>query len=151
MSPCGSGLFPGRAKLCRALGVSDGASQVWIAPLDRRAPPSLLIRGGDEAVAPVGGGAPSLIRKGWWPSHWSRDGNALYVEVGTGENSQRHGRTASLPIGADGLPSESATSVPDAALIPHSELNLSMGSDTSVYAFVKWETRRNIYRIPLRH
>ena len=192
----------------------DGASQIWTAPLDRHAPPSLLIRGGDEVafgragdiffrslgehanflhrmksdggsnvrvleapivefhavapdgrwvsvdlpieggiagafLAPVGGGAPSLIRKGWWPSHWSRDGNALYVEVGTGENSQRHGRTASLPIGADGLPSESATSVPDAALIPHPELNLSMGSDPSVYAFVKGETRRNIYRIPL--
>lgn len=194
--------------------VRDGASQIWIAPLDRHAPPSLLFRGGDEAafdragdiffrslgehanflhrmksdgssnvrvletaivefhavapdgrwvsvdlpieggiaggfLAPVGGGAPSLIRKGWWPSQWSRDGNTLYVEVGTGENSQRHGRTAALPIGADGLPTESAMSVPDAGLIPHSELNLSMGSDPSVYAFVKWETHRNIYRIPL--
>jgi DNA-binding winged helix-turn-helix (wHTH) protein/Tol biopolymer transport system component len=192
----------------------DGASQIWIAPLDRHAPPSLLIRGGDEVafdragdiffrslgehanflhrmrsdgssnvrvletpivefhavapdgrwvsvdlpieggiagafLAPVGGGAPTLIRKGWWPSQWSRDGNALYVEVGTGENSQRHGRTAALPIGADGLPTASAMSVPDAALIPHPELNLSMGSDPSVYAFVKWETHRNIYRIPL--
>jgi DNA-binding winged helix-turn-helix (wHTH) protein/Tol biopolymer transport system component len=192
----------------------DGTSQIWIAPLDRHAPPSLLIRGGDEVafdrvgdiffrslgehanflhrmrsdgssnvrvletpivefhavapdgrwvsvdlpieggiagafLAPVGGGAPTLIRKGWWPSQWSRDGNALYVEVGTGENSQRHGRTAALPIGADGLPTESAMSVPDAALIPHPELNLSMGSDPSVYAFVKWETHRNIYRIPL--
>jgi hypothetical protein len=192
----------------------DGESQIWIAPLDRHAPPSLLIRGGDEVafdragdvffrslgehanflhrmrsdgssnvrvletpivefhavapdgrwvsvdlpieggiagafLAPVGGGAPSLIRKGWWPSQWSRDGHALYVEVGTGENSQRHGRTAALPIGADGLPTESAMSVPDATLIPHPELNLSMGSDPSVYAFVKWETRRNIYRIPL--
>lgn len=194
--------------------VRDGASQIWIAPLDRHAPPSLLIRGGDEVafdkagdvffrnlgehanflhrvrpdgssnvrvletpivefhavapdgrwvrvdlpieggiagafLAPVGGGAPTLIREGWWPSQWSRDGRALYVEVGTGENSQRHGRTAALPIGADGLPTESAMSVPDAMLIPHSELNLSMGSDPSVYAFVKWETHRNIYRIPL--
>jgi DNA-binding winged helix-turn-helix (wHTH) protein/Tol biopolymer transport system component len=192
----------------------DGASQIWSAPLDRHAPPSLLIRGGDEAafdragnvffrslgeqanflhrmksdgssnirvletpivefhavapdgrwvsvdlpieggiagafLAPVGGGAPTLIRKGWWPSQWSRDGNALYVEVGTGENSQRHGRTAALPIGADGLPTESLTSVPDTMLIPHPELNLSMGSDPSVYAFVKWETHRNIYRVPL--
>ncbi len=194
--------------------VRDGASQIWIAPLDRHAAPTLLIRGGDEVafdragavffrslgehanflhrmrsdgssnvrvletpivefhavapdgrwasvdlpveggiaggfLAPVGGGAPSLIRKGWWPSQWSRDGNTLYVEVGTGENSQRHGRTAALPIGADGLPVESAMSVPDAALIPHPESDLSMGSDPSVYAFVKWETRRNIYRIPL--
>jgi eukaryotic-like serine/threonine-protein kinase len=194
----------------------DGASQIWIAPLDRHAPPSLLIQGGDEAafdrggdiffrslgehanflhrmksdggsnvplletpivefhavapdgrwasvdlpieggiagafLAPVGGGAPTLIRKGWWPSQWSRDGNALYVEVGTGENSQRHGRTAALPIGADGLPTESAMSVPDTMLIPHPELDLSMGSDPSVYAFVKGETHRNIYRIPLHN
>jgi dipeptidyl aminopeptidase/acylaminoacyl peptidase len=194
--------------------VRDGASQIWIAPLDRHAPPTLLIRGGDEVafdragdvffrslgehanflhrmksdgssivrvlktpivefhavapdgrwasvdlpieggiagafLAPVGGGAPSLIRNGWWPSQWSRDGHTLYVEVGTGENSQRHGRTAALPIGADGLPTESAMSVPDATLIPHPESNLSMGSDPSVYTFVKWETRRNIYRIPL--
>jgi eukaryotic-like serine/threonine-protein kinase len=192
----------------------DGASQIWTAPLDRHAPPSLLIQGGDEVafdragdiffrslgdhanylhrmksdgssnvrvletaivefhavapdgrrvsvdlpieggiagafLAPVGGGAPTLIRKGWWPSQWSRDGNALYVEVGTGENSQRHGRTAALTIGPDGLPTESAMSVPDARLIPHSELNLSMGSDPSVYALVKGETHRNIYRIPL--
>ncbi len=42
-------------------------------------------------------------------------------------------------------------SVPDALLIPHSELNLSMGSDPSVYAFVKLETHRNIYRIPLHN
>jgi DNA-binding winged helix-turn-helix (wHTH) protein/Tol biopolymer transport system component len=192
----------------------DGAWQIWIAPLDRHAPPSLLIRGGDSAafdragdiffrslgehanflhrmqsdgssnvrvletsivefhavapdgrwasvdlpieggiaaafLAPVGGGEPTLIRKGWWPSQWSRDGNTLYVEVGTGENSQRHGRTAALTIGADGLPIESVTSVPDAMLIPHPELNLAMGSDTSNYVFVKGETHRNIYRIPL--
>src|SRR5258707_11317768 len=159
--------------------VREGASQIWIAPLDRHAAPSLLIRGGDEVafdragdiffrslgehvnflhrmksdgssndrvletpivefhavapdgrwvsvdlpieggiagafLAPVGGGEPTLIRKGWWPSQWSRDGKALYLEVGTGENSQRHGRTAVLPIGANGLPTESAMSVPDA-------------------------------------
>jgi eukaryotic-like serine/threonine-protein kinase len=192
----------------------DGAPQIWIAPLDRHAPPRLLIHGGDEVafdqsgdiffrslgehanflhrvksdgssnvrvlespivefhavapdgkwvsvdlpveggiagayLAPVDGGAPTLIRKGWWPSQWSRDGKVLYVEVGTGENSQRHGRTAALPIGPDGLPTESAMSVPETKLIPQSELNLSMGSDPSVYAFVKWETHRNIYRIPL--
>jgi DNA-binding winged helix-turn-helix (wHTH) protein/Tol biopolymer transport system component len=193
----------------------DGARQIWIAPLDRHAPPKLLISSGDEvafdnaahvffrslgahanylhrmnsdgssdirvlpqpivefhAVAPdgnwvtvdlpiedgtagawlvpVGGGAPTLIHKGWWPSHWSRDGKALYVEVGTGENSQRHGRTAVWPIGADGLPTASATSLlSGATLIPHAQLDLSMGSDPSVYAFVKGEARRNIYRIPL--
>lgn len=80
-------------------------------------------------LAPVGGGAPTLMRKGWWPSQWSRDGKVLYIDVGAGENSQRHGRTAVLPIGAHGLPTESAMSVPDTLLIPHSVLSLSMGSD----------------------
>lgn len=192
----------------------EGASQIWIAPLDRHAAPSLLIRGGDEAafdragdiffrslgehanylhrmksdgslnvrvletpvvefhavapdgkwvsvdlptkggiagafLAPIDGGAPILMRNGWWPSQWSRDGKALYVEAGTEDNSQRHGRTAVLPIGADGLPTESAMSVADTLLIPHPQLDLSMSADPSVYAFVKWETHRNIYRIPL--
>ena len=194
--------------------VREGLSQIWIAPLDRHAAPSLLVRGGDEVafdgagdiffrslgehanflhrmksdgssnvrvlespivefhavapdgrwvsvdlpiegriaggfLAPVGPGTPTLMREGWWPSQWSRDGKTLYVEVGTGENFQRHGRTAALPIGANGLPTEPAVSVPEPQLIPHPELNLSMGSDPSVYAFVKWETHRNIYRIPL--
>ncbi len=194
----------------------EGAAEIWVAPLDRHAPPQLLIRGGDEAafdragdiffrslgdhanflhrmrsdgganvrvletpivefhavapdgkhvsvdlpveggvagafLAPVDGGTPILIRKGWWPSQWSRDGKALYVEVGTGENSQRHGRTAALPIGADGLPTASALSVGDAMLIPHQELDLSISADPSVYAFVKEDTHRNIYRIPLHN
>lgn len=194
--------------------IRDGASQIWIAPLDRHAPPRLLIRGGDSVavddagdiffrslgekvnflhrmksdgssnvrvletpivefhavapdgkwvsvdlpveggitgafLAPVGGGAPTLLRKGWWPSQWSRDGHTLYIEVGTGDNSQRPGRTAALPIGADGLPTQSVLSVADTMLIPHAELSLSISSDASVYAVERGQTHRNIYRIPL--
>jgi hypothetical protein len=45
---------------------------------------------------------------------------------------------------------EASTPVPpDATLIPHPEPSLSMGSDPSVYVFVKGEARRNIYRILL--
>jgi hypothetical protein len=123
-----------------------------VAPDGKWVTVDLPIEGGHAGawLVPVDGGAPTLIRKGWWPSHWSRDGKILYVEVGTGENSQRHGRTAALPVGADGLTTESAMLVPpDATLIPHPELSLSMSSDPSVYVFVKGEARRNIYRIPL--
>lgn len=192
----------------------EGTSQVWIAPLDRHAPPSLLIQQADEAafdaqgnvffrslgaqsnflhriksdgssnervlaspivefqavspdgrlasvalsiqdgisgsfLVPLSGGNPTLLRKGWWPTQWSRDGRVLYTEVGTGENSQRHGRTAALILGQDGLPLESVDSVPENTLIPHSVQSLSMGADPSVYAVVKYETHRNIYRIPL--
>jgi eukaryotic-like serine/threonine-protein kinase len=142
---------------------SDGSSNVRVlptpiiefhavAPDGNRVTVDLPVEDGIAGawLVPIGGGAPSLIRKGWWPSRWSRDGKVLYVEVGTGENSQRHGRTAVLPIGADGLPIQPATSSPsDAALIAHAQLDLSMGPDPSVYAFVKGEARRNIYRIPL--
>jgi DNA-binding winged helix-turn-helix (wHTH) protein/Tol biopolymer transport system component len=192
----------------------DGVSQIWIAPLDRHAPPRLLIRGGDSVavdavgdvffrslgesanflhrmkpdgssnvrvlktpivelhavapdgkwvsvdlpveggvggafLAPVDGGAPTLIRPGWWPSQFSRDGHTLYMEVGAGGNSQRRGRTAALPIGADGLPTQSVLSVPDTMLIPHTELSLSISADPTVYAFERGQTQRNIYRIPL--
>ena len=91
---------------------SDGSSNVRVletpivefhavVPDGRWVSVDLPIEGGiaGSFLAPVGGGAPTLIRKGWWPSQWSRDGNALYVEVGTEENSQRHGRTVALPIG----------------------------------------------------
>lgn len=135
----------------------SGESQIWIVPLDRHGPPTLLMRGGDTVafdragdiffrslgehgnflhrmksdgssnvrmlgvpivefqavapdgrwvsvampveggiagmfLAPTGSGAPILIRQGWWPAKWSRDGSALYVEAGVSENSQRHGR-----------------------------------------------------------
>ena len=124
-----------------------------VAPDGKHVSVDLPVEGGVAGafLAPVDGGTPILIRKGWWPSQWSRDGKALYVEVGTGENSQRHGRTAALPIGADGLPTESALSVGDAMLIPHQELDLSISADPSVYAFVKEDTHRNIYRIPLHN
>ncbi len=55
------------------------------------------------------------------------------------------------PLRPTGLPSESVLLVGDAMLIPHQELDLSMSADPSVYAYVKWETHRNIYRIPLHN
>jgi Tol biopolymer transport system component/DNA-binding winged helix-turn-helix (wHTH) protein len=193
----------------------DGLPRIWIAPLDRHAPPKLLLGGGDEvafdragriffrsigehvnhlnrmnadgsgnvrvvdmpivefdAVAPdgrwvtvdgridgslpagwlvpLGGGAPRLLARGWWPSRWSRDGRFLYVEAGKSDNSQVHGRTVALRLDTDGVPSEVARPIPaDTIVIPLPEQSLSIGSDPSVYAFEKGELRRNIYRIPL--
>ena len=122
-----------------------------VAPDGRLASAGLSIVGAvsGEFLLPIGGGTPFLIREGWWPSQWSRDGRSLYIEVGAGENSQRHGRTAALALGADGLPTVSPASLPESTLIPHAEIDLSLGSDSSVYALVKAETHRNIYRIPL--
>jgi Tol biopolymer transport system component len=101
-------------------------------------------------LLPLRDGTPKLIRKGWWPSRWSRDGKRLYLEVGPEGDTQRHGRTAVLSIGPDGLPLEPLGAAPQGApLISQAELSLSVGVDPSVYVYAKGEVRRNIYRIPL--
>jgi Tol biopolymer transport system component len=191
------------------------ASQVWLAPLDRRSPPRLLARAADEPafdatgdiffrsigehentlhrihsdgsgeskvlagpivefesvapdgkhvmvdlktaagptgiwLAPVDGGQPVMVREGWWPASWSRDGKSMYIEAGTGERGQRHGRTAIVRVGADGLPSSSSgPGASGGALIPYPEDSISVAADPAVYLFQKIEIRRNIYRIPL--
>jgi hypothetical protein len=91
-----------------------------------------------------------MITDGWWPSRWSRDGKMLYLEVGEAENSKREGRTAVLPFGADALAIDFARPASAAAaLIPHAEQELSVGSDPTEYVYVRREDRRNIYRIPI--
>lgn len=101
-------------------------------------------------LTPLRGGTPRVITNGWWPSRWSIDGKMLYLEVGEADNPQRHGRTAVLPVGADGLSVDTAHPVAAAAaLIPHAEQALSVGADPAVYVYLRWENRRNIFRIPL--
>jgi hypothetical protein len=101
-------------------------------------------------LLPLREGTPKLIRKGWWPSRWSRDGKRLYLEVGLEGDTQRHGRTAVLSIGADGLPLEPLGGAPPGSpLIPQAELSLSVGADPAAYVYAKNEVHRNIYRIPL--
>lgn len=101
-------------------------------------------------LTPLHGGEARVLTRGWWPSRWSRDGERLYLEVGESEASQRHGRTAVLPIGRHDPSSDTATLIHSAIMqIPHAEDSLAIGSDPSVYVYVRWEDRRNIYRIPL--
>jgi eukaryotic-like serine/threonine-protein kinase len=192
-----------------------GASEIWIAPLDRHEPPRLVVRGGDEVafdregrvyfrhlgesanylhrvrpdgqgdervldapilefnavspdgnwvvvdlpiadslagafLTPVHGGTPRMITDGWWPSRWSRDGRMFYLEVGEAGNPRREGRTAVLPFGADGSSIDFAGAASAAAaLIPHAEQELSVGSDPAEYVYVRRENRRNIFRIPI--
>jgi DNA-binding winged helix-turn-helix (wHTH) protein/Tol biopolymer transport system component len=192
----------------------DGVSEIWLAPLDRHAPPRLLIRGGDQpklggakvffrslgkranylhcvnldgsndnqvlstpivnfqAVAPdarfvtvdkpVDGGLAAAwlisvetrgeypIGRGWFPSRWSRDGKELYVETGSVVPPTQSGGTAVVSLNADGMPIEPILPIaPGTKVIPQPEDSLAVGSDPSVYAYVKSEKRRNIYRIPL--
>jgi dipeptidyl aminopeptidase/acylaminoacyl peptidase len=192
----------------------DGVSQIWLTPLDRHAPPKLLVRGGDQAkfgggkvlfrslggqanflhridvdgnneaqilsypilnlqsVSPdgrfvsidrasAGGHAGAwlislqdhtqhLIGTGWFPSRWSRDGKLLYIEIGLAEHPTTPGRTIAVHVDAGGVPTEPIMpAATDARIISQPESALSVGQDPSVYAYVKSEVRRNIYRIPL--
>ena len=189
-----------------------GAPEVWIAALDRHAPPVRMIRGGDEPafddlnrvyfrslgpranhvhrmnadgsaevqvldipitefhgaspdgerllveiptegeatdikvgtyVAPVGGGSPQLLFKGYSSGRWSRDGKLLYLE----QMSQGHTRVVRLR--PDELPAAAIESQPDNTVIPHPEDVLSVGSDPGFYVYLKTESWQNIYRIPL--
>ncbi|MBS0374626.1 MAG: PD40 domain-containing protein [Proteobacteria bacterium] len=105
---------------------------------------------GGAYVARIGGGAPQLLATGWWPSRWSRSGRTLYLEVGAGDDTQRHGRTLALPVRDDGVLEPVRRPLPaEATVIPHQEYSLAFGADVATYAYVRWETRRNIYRVPL--
>jgi DNA-binding winged helix-turn-helix (wHTH) protein/Tol biopolymer transport system component len=193
----------------------DGVSQIWLAPLDRHAPPRLLVRGGDQPKlgggkvffrslgqmanhlhsmnldgsndteilstpilnffslatdarsvtldTPIDGGLVAawlislegrgrhLIGKGWFPSRLSRDGKALYVEIGPAAAPTPSGRTAVVNLNADGMPVDPILPVaPETKVIPQEPEALALaGSDPTTYVYVKSDLRRNIYRIPL--
>jgi DNA-binding winged helix-turn-helix (wHTH) protein/Tol biopolymer transport system component len=91
-----------------------------------------------------------VIGRGWYQSHWSRDGKLLFVEIGKSGDPTAAGRTAVVRMGAAGRPTDPILPVrADTLVIPHPEDALSAGQDPSVYVYVKSEPRRNIYRIPL--
>lgn len=105
---------------------------------------------GGVYAARLGGGALQLLASGWWPSRWSRSGRFLYLEVGAGDDTQRHGRTLAVPVGLDGVLEPVPRPLPaGATVIPHPAYSLAFGADPATYVYVRWETRRNIYRVPL--
>jgi hypothetical protein len=98
----------------------------------------------------VEGRGEHLIDRGWFPSHWSRDGKVLYVEIGSAGPASPAGGTAVVNLNADGIPVEPILPVaPGTKVIPQPEDTLALASDPSVYVYVRSEMRRNIYRIPL--
>jgi eukaryotic-like serine/threonine-protein kinase len=191
----------------------NGVSQVWLAPLDRHAPPKLLVSGADQphfgggmvffralgkranylhrinldgsgdttvlpspivnldgvspdaryvsvfepqeghfasAVIAVADRRQQLIGEGFFPAHWSRDGKALYVEMGPDGHSSQVARTALLPT-ISGAPQagDTAQLLLQAEVFTHPDGPISMAHDSSVYVYSRYEQRRNIYRIPL--
>ena len=93
-----------------------------------------------------------MIGNGFMPSRWSHDGRALYLELPAESHSTSVAQTVALPTGSDDLPIGPAQILPvsgSAPTIPLNEESLALGPNPSVYAFLKSEQRRNIYRIPL--
>jgi DNA-binding winged helix-turn-helix (wHTH) protein/Tol biopolymer transport system component len=100
-------------------------------------------------LVPVDGGTPYLLARGWSPSRWSRNDGVLYVEAGS-DISDQTGRTLVLRLKPDGTPVAPVRPAPAGALIiPHAEVALSVSADPTVYAYLKVESRWNIFRIPL--
>jgi Tol biopolymer transport system component len=91
-----------------------------------------------------------MIGHGWFPSHWSRDGRWLFLEIGLESDSTTPGRTAVLRLDAGGLPAFPVLPLAaDTQIVARPEDGLSFGPDPSTYVYVRSEGRRNIYRIPL--
>lgn len=198
---------------------AQGTSEIWVARLDRGAPPARLIRGGDqvafdasgrvhyrslgaqanhlhrmnadgsgdvellgypiadfqavapdgqwvvvglplehdvahdigaEFLAPVAGGPPRLLTRGWSAVRWSRDGRRLYVDSDGGEGPPERAHTAVLRLRADELPAAAALAHPERSpAIPHALESLALGPDPASYVYLKTDDWQNIYRIPL--
>lgn len=104
-----------------------------------------------EFLLPLSGHPPVRISHRIRPARWSRDGTALYIEVGVDGQSDRYGRTGIVALGSNGLPTGPLDPPPgDALLINHAEQSTAFAKDSDVYAFVDGRVSRNIYRIPLR-
>lgn len=105
----------------------------------------------DTWAIPIDSASPArVINRGVSPSRWSHDGKMLYVGLNVQQRVALTGSTAALPTGPDDLPLSTLMAADSKGpIIPYQTPLLGMGADPSVYAFIKLETRQNIYRIPL--
>jgi hypothetical protein len=87
---------------------------------------------------------------------WTADGNLLYLGLPGNGQTQGDYKTFILPL----RPGESFPKLPATGIKSESDLSRVSGAqlvndlarpgpDGSVYAFDRWESRRNIYRIPI--
>jgi DNA-binding winged helix-turn-helix (wHTH) protein/Tol biopolymer transport system component len=100
------------------------------------------------------GDEPRKICPGRCGVVWGRDGR--YVYIGDGDAATKE-ETLAIPVSSDGLPAlpagsirvhEQANLVRGARLIQGVEI--SPGPDPSTFAYVKWTTHRNLFRISFR-
>ena len=116
--------------------------------------------GARMAAIPTRGGAPVTICSPACASGWSSDGKFLYVTVRGGGSSlgfSAVGRTLAIPVPpgralpelpADGVPLDSEWAGPPGTQVID-RANIVLGVDPSTYLFVKSDSQRNLFRIPL--
>ena len=108
-----------------------------------------------EAFSLEGKGFVPVCHKNLCSIDWSRDGKSLYISYST-MSSATGGRTFIVPL-TNGL---SFRNLPRAGIASESDLpngshlkaidqQLTAGPTADVYAFVKRDVHRNLYRVPL--
>ena len=108
-------------------------------------------------AVPTGGGAPRRICAAVCNCGWSPDGKSLYVQV-EARSRTNPGRTVALPVAAEtglpDLPQDGIRSAEQALAIPGSRLveqaSMVPGLEPGIYAYVKTNVQRNIFRVSLR-
>ena len=104
--------------------------------------------GGETVAIPTAGGTPVKVCAVTCAGYWSRDGRTLYLRGGGGKWFAipiPEGR--SLPVFKSVVDFAHPESMPGAHVMIGEQI--VPGPDLSTYAYVKAETPRNLYRIPL--
>ena len=121
-----------------ALADETGSGATAVYPLDGGAPIPVCICGNRALDAPQ-------------PVRWSRDGKAFYISLVGGQyiySIPLQPRQVVPPLPTKGIHSaEEASKLPGAKLLPAQ--GEFPGPNPSIYAFPKFTSQRNIYRVPI--
>src|SRR6185437_14295575 len=102
---------------------------------------------------PVGSGAPVTICMALCRPRWDAQGKVLFVGFAQQAEQVNYGLPVHAGLGLPALPAGGLSGGTDASQIKGVTIvhqRVSSALNSSVYAFVRSTTRRNIYRIPLQ-
>jgi len=110
----------------------------------------------DTIAIPATGDEPRTICPGRCGVVWGRDGKYIYIGIGDGDAATKE-ETLAIPLSSGDLPVLPAGGIrlrEEAAMLFRAHLikgvEISPGSDPSTFAYVKFTTHRNLYRISFR-
>ena len=119
-------------------------------------PPTLASR--PELAVPLDGGLPRPLCYCYEGIGWSPNGRYLYVQIAPPTSAGDPGKTAAIPV----PPGQTLPPLPENAIHNPSEWakapgvkivnqgRIAPGPDPSTYAYVKFTSHANLYRIPLQ-